>query len=211
MDASNSNLTYSIREKQLLDFFQIDSETGAISAAGVRFDREAIMDGYTFHIVVTDSIHTAATLVTVHIKDINDNYPLILFNSTHYHRFHQISNRISSAYFKLGEQLLPGTRLVDFKATDRDLGSKFEFEIVTSAPSMFRLTPGGQLYLVKRLDKKKQNIHELNVVCKDSSGPEALNSTIKLTIEVSDQIENCIKGPEGYVIIRSNYTFIIQE
>lgn len=203
IDAQNSNLTYSIKEKSMLDVFQIDATTGSISSA-IKFDREST-DKYTFHVVASDSaagpqaLHSTA-MVNVHIKDTNDNYPIISFNSTHYHRFHQISNRISSAYFRLGESLSPGSRLIDFKASDRDLSSRFEFSVDSStATSVFRLTPNGQLFLAsRRLDKKRQSIHELNIVCKDSPGPDALNSTIKLTIEVVEQIENCIRGPDRY-------------
>lgn len=182
------------------EYFQIDAVTGSISSV-VRFDRESV-DKYSFHVIATDlgqqpaALHSSA-LVHVHIKDVNDNHPSISFNSSHYHRFHQISNRISSAYFRLGESVPVGNRVIDFKAVDRDVGSKFEFSFDVASP-VFRLTPGGQLYLAKRLDKKKQSIHELNIVCRDSMASDALNSTIKLTIEVSDQIENCILGPERY-------------
>lgn len=227
-DEINSNLTYSIKEKQMNEIFQIDAQTGSIRSL-VKFDREAA-EKYTFHVIAADSHNhpTAAlhssTLVTVHIRDVNDNPPSISFNSTHYHRFHQINQRISSAYFRLGDSLPVGSRLVDFRASDRDLGSKFEFGFdltitatglnsggstaaaaataaatTTAVNSMFRLTPGGQLYLAKRLDKKKQSIHELNIVCKDAPGSiDSLNATIKLTIEVVDEIEPCIKGPERY-------------
>lgn len=224
VDAANSNLTYSIREKSASEYFRIDPVSGEISSTSVRFDRESI-DKFTFHVVATDmggvvgghhshqaALHSSA-LVTVNIRDVNDNHPSLSFNSSHYHRFHQINSRISSAYFRLSDLLPIGARLIDFRASDRDLGSRFEFEFekqttqqnngdVNAAAAsannvaMFRLTPGGQLYLARRLDKKKQSIHELNIVCKDSPGSDALNATIKLTIEVVDEIESCIRGPE---------------
>lgn len=116
VDAGNSNVTYAIREKIMHEYFHMDAWTGAISAAGVRFDRES-MDSFTLHVTATDSLasHVAVALVTVTVRDRNDNYPSISFNSTHYHRFHQISNRISSAYFRLGVDMGVGDKLVDFK------------------------------------------------------------------------------------------------
>jgi hypothetical protein len=168
----------------------------------IRFDRETV-EKYIFHVQATDAgqppLHST-TLVNINILDVNDNFPIITFNSSFYHRFHQISSRISSAYFKLGETISPGTLIMDFKASDRDLSSKFEFSIESaSSPGLFKLTSSGQLYLAKKIDKKRQSIQELNLVCKDSETTDVLNSTIKLTIEITDQIEYCIRSFDMYV------------
>lgn len=64
----------------------------------------------------------------------------------------------------------------------------------TPGGGVFALTLTGELYLAKRLDKAQQSIYELNVMCKDSAPHvDALNSTIKLTIEVVDSVEHCIR------------------
>lgn len=200
-EPANSNITYVIREKNINDYLYVDQSGNIISK--IRFDRE-LVDKYIFHVEAVDSGSpslSATAVVNLNILDVNDNPPVISFNTSYYHRFHQITSRISSAYVKLGETIMPGSKLIDFHATDRDLPNgklQFVFDLSSSSPppANFKLTTSGQLYLMKKLDKKRQSIHELNVVCLD----EALNSTIKLTLEVIEQIEYCIADFGNYTL-----------
>lgn len=206
----NSNITYSIKESIINDYLYIDQDGNLRSK--ISFDREKI-EKYIFHVIATDNgmpSLSSSVMVTLNILDMNDNYPAIAFNTSYYHRFFhnkEAQNRYFSKHsntektsisllVKINEKSPINSVLIDFKASDKDANdnSKVEFLLDSiESNKFFNLSSDGKLVLIKRLDKIKQSIHELVVLCKDLGSPKSLNSTLKLIIEVTDSYEYCVK------------------
>lgn len=194
-DGPNSRIKYSIKEAVMSDYVYID-QNGFIRSR-TRFDREKI-DKFVFHVVATDQGKptelSSSAMVTLNILDLNDNEPRIEFNSSLYHR---VINR-QSVYLRVGEKMPVNSRLVDFSAHDLDHQENGQVEFVFAAHSnldhVFKLTANGELKLNKNLNKYKQSLYELDIVCKDLGKTISLNSTIKFTIEIVDVNEYCIRN-----------------
>jgi hypothetical protein len=188
----------------------------------IKFDRER-RDKYVFHVVATDNGTPtplyATALVTLNILDLNDNYPTILFNTSFYHRFYlnkkQQHDDDSSAMMgqttqesshsilvRIGESVPIYTDLIDFRAYDRDLNTddvRFSLDATNGVHTLddtFEMSPDGHLTLIKSLEKTKQSIYELTIVCQDYDGgvSPSLSTLLKVVIEIVHLNEFCVKS-----------------
>lgn len=219
----NSNITYSFKETVINDYLSINSQ--GVIMSKVKFDREKI-EKFIFNVIATDhgqptSLSGSANVI-LNILDLNDNKPNIFFNTSYYHRFYKLDQEVNnqrannakavdnSLYIRIGEDLPLFSRLIDFRATDKDLNenAKVEFILNDSAANNlpFKINRDGQFTLIKSLNKTKQNFYDILVICRDFGRyPGRLSSMIQLTIEIVDSSEFCIKMIQDTQISKTKY------
>ncbi|XP_029021031.1 protocadherin beta-15-like [Betta splendens] len=196
-EGSNGDVTYSFGNvnKQVRGLFDVDSRTGEIFVKG-RLDYE-VDDSYEIDIQASDSgalpLRTDKS-VTVNIKDINDNAPVIEITS--------LSNTIS-------EDSRPGTTVALLSITDLDSGVNGKVMSFVKSDVPLTLTPSIQdnMYAVvtkTQLDRETTSIHEVTVIAKDAGEP-ALTSEKTFRVVVSDVNDN---SPQ---FLFSQYNFYVSE
>uniref|UniRef100_UPI0037E71EED protocadherin alpha-3-like n=1 Tax=Semicossyphus pulcher TaxID=241346 RepID=UPI0037E71EED len=196
-DSLNGDVSYSFGNvnNKVRELFDIDPITGEISVKG-QIDFE-VDDSYEIDIQASDSgavpLRTEKG-VTVNIKDINDNAPVIEVTS--------LSNTIS-------EDSRPGTTVALISITDLDSGVNGKVISFVKDDVPFTLTPSIQdnMYAVvtkSQLDRENKSIYDVTVVAKDAGEP-ALTSEKTLRVVVSDINDN---RPEFSM---SRYNFYVTE
>ena len=175
-DDGNITLTYSILSGAD-GRFMIDAATGQLAVNG-SLDRETV-NVYDVAVLVTDNSLPAplsgGTIVRVYITDVNDNAPV--FDQPDY-------------AFSVSEAAPFGFLIGRFTATDADLGRNALFNFSLTAPnSLFAVTPTGNLTLIGALDRENTSSYTFSVMARDGGVP-ALNSTVNVTITVTDVNDN---------------------
>lgn len=176
----NSILTYSIIDGNDDDKFMIFPTTGQISLVK-QLDRES-EDFYELTILATDSgeniRHNATCKVQVTVADINDNFPL----------FAQSQMDVS-----IFEDMIPGSEVAHFPATDIDIGVNAEISYHLSGTDddgMFGIDRNtGKIYLQRQLDYESKNKYRLNVTATDKGIP-SLAYYIRFSISIDDVNDN---------------------
>uniref|UniRef100_A0A3Q3ILZ9 Cadherin domain-containing protein n=1 Tax=Monopterus albus TaxID=43700 RepID=A0A3Q3ILZ9_MONAL len=177
------------------ELFDVDASTGVITVKG-QLDYEE--DGsYEIDIQASDRgpvpLRTEKS-VTVNIKDINDNAPVIDITSR--------SNKIS-------EDSRPGTTVALLSITDLDSGVNGKVIGFIKGDVPFTLTPSIQdnMYAVvtkSQLDRENKSFYDVTVIAKDAGEP-ALTSEKTIRVVVSDVNDN---SPEFSM---SRYNFYVTE
>ncbi|XP_072751447.1 cadherin-related tumor suppressor [Anoplolepis gracilipes] len=176
----NGDVFYSLEDGNQHGDFTIDEATGQISLVK-ELDRE-MSDTYVLTVVAHDAgletrLSSSAT-VYIEVLDENDNVP------------HFIDNKPQISVL---ETTPINTELLQFKATDNDLGPNSELTFGISAgnrrDTFYIDSLTGVLYLRKSLDYEDLNCYTLNVTCGDSGHPR-LSSTTSLIVEVIDTNDN---------------------
>lgn len=219
----NSNVSYTFKENDMInEYLSIDSHGVITSRVG--FDREKC-EKFLFHVVAFDegepSMSSTAQLI-LNILDVNDNKPAISFNTSFYHRFQKLENTTTTdyiLYIKVGENLSTSTRLIDFRAVDKDINENAKVEFYfdskindtstsTAGLSAFKLDRDGLFTLTKRLERSKQTFYYLTIVCRDfGREPTRLSSSLQLTVEVVDSSEFCIRTKEDSSLVSKHKFF----
>ncbi|XP_023251947.1 protocadherin-10-like [Seriola lalandi dorsalis] len=172
---SFGNVNSKVRE-----LFDVDPTTGEITVKG-QLDYE-VDDSYEIDIQASDNgavpLRTDKS-VSVNIKDINDNAPVIDVTS--------LSNKIS-------EDSRPGTTVALLSITDLDSGVNGKVISFVKGDVPFTLTPSIQdnMYAVvtkSKLDRENKSIYDVTVIAKDAGEP-ALTSEKTLRVVVSDVNDN---------------------
>ncbi|XP_014251864.1 cadherin-related tumor suppressor [Cimex lectularius] len=179
-DGLNGDVFYTLSEGNEEGKFTIDEATGQISIAKL-LDRET-KSRYSLTVVAHDAaissrLSSTATIV-VDVLDENDNAP----------EFTQTDYKISVL-----ENTPVNTELIQFRATDADLGMNSEvlFSIGTgNRRDTFHVDPTtGSLYLHKQLDYEELNSYILNITASDGGNPR-LSTTLLFTVNVEDCNDN---------------------
>ncbi|KAG8226847.1 hypothetical protein J437_LFUL004088 [Ladona fulva] len=160
--------------------FGVDEATGQISLAG-SLDRE-VTPKYVLTVAAYDAGETASlsvtTTVTIDVLDENDNAPEFTQTTTH---------------VSVSEKTAVGTLLVQFRATDADLGlnSEVTFSIAAgNRKDTFRMDSAtGELYLHKSLDYEELREYKLNITASDGGNP-SLSTTVPFGVSVEDDNDN---------------------
>ena len=178
---SNGQISYSILSGNSLNWFQIDSLSGLISTAAP-LDRE-VSKQISLTVLAKDSGSpplNSSTVVTVTIKDVNDNKPTFS----------------RSAYFeKLAENLRPGTVIMTLNATDDDSGDNgnVTYKIDSASQQVlntFSLNPlTGVLTTKVRLDREMKSSYTIPVKASDHGNPPLSSSTL-IHLNVDDDNDN---------------------
>ncbi|XP_051275358.1 protocadherin beta-15-like [Dicentrarchus labrax] len=196
-DGLNGDVSYSFGNvnNKVRGLFDVDPSTGEITVKG-QLDYE-VDDSYEIDIQASDSgaiSFRTDKSVTVHIKDINDNAPVIEVTS--------LSNKIS-------ENSRPGTTVALISITDLDSGVNGKVISFVKDDVPFTLSPSIQdnMYAVvtkSQLDRENKSIYDVTVIAKDAGEP-ALTSEKTLRVVVSDVNDN---SPEFSM---SRYNFYVTE
>ncbi|XP_074530035.1 protocadherin alpha-13-like isoform X20 [Halichoeres trimaculatus] len=181
-DGLNGDVSYSFGDvsSKVRELFDVNPSTGEITVKG-QIDYE-VDDSYEIDIRASDSgavpLRTDKS-VTVVIRDVNDNAPIIEVAS--------LSNTIS-------EDSRPGTTVALISITDLDSGvnGKVISFVKDSAP--FTLTPSIQdnMYAIvtkSQLDRENKSMYDVIVVAKDAGEP-ALTTEKTFKVVVSDVNDN---------------------
>ncbi|XP_027133872.1 protocadherin alpha-7 isoform X6 [Larimichthys crocea] len=196
-DGLNGDVSYSFGNvnSKVRELFDVDSSTGKIIVKG-QLDYE-VDDSYEIDIQASDNgavPYRTDKGVTVKIKDINDNAPVIEVTS--------LSNKIS-------EDSRPGTTVALISITDLDSGMNGKVISFVKGDVPFTLTPSIQdnMYAVvtkSQLDRENRSIYDVTVIAKDTGEP-ALTSENTLRVVVSDVNDN---SPEFSM---RSYNFYVTE
>lgn len=176
----NGDVFYSITSGNEEKRFEIDEATGQIVLAKF-LDRETISK-YSLTVVAHDAglskRLSSSTTVLIDVLDENDNAP----------EFTQTETKISVV-----EVTLVNTELIQFKATDADLGLNSEIVFSISAGNRrdtFHIEPlTGVLILHKPLDYEELTLYQLNITASDNGTPR-LSTVILFSISVEDANDN---------------------
>ncbi|KAL4230607.1 Protocadherin Fat 4 [Mactra antiquata] len=179
-DGINSIVTYNIIGGNDDGRFMIMPTTGQISLLN-KLDRET-EDFYEITVLATDSgtdvRHNATCKVQITIADINDNFPL----------FAQTQMDVSVV-----EDMIPGSEVAHFPATDIDIGINAEISYRLSGTDddgMFVIDRNtGKIYLQRSLDYETKNKYRLNVTASDKGVPP-LAYYVQFSVTIEDVNDN---------------------
>lgn len=186
----NGDVFYSIVNGNAEKRFEIDEATGQITLAR-SLDRET-NSKYMLTVLAHDAgitkQLTSTTTVTIDVLDENDNAP----------EFTQTNSRISVI-----ETTPINTELIQFRATDADLGVNSEVVYSITAGNRkdtFHIDPAtGVLYLHKQLDYEELSAYQLNITASDNGNPR-LFTTILFSISVEDANDNPPSFPSTAIV-----------
>lgn len=186
----NGDVFYKIVGGNTEGKFEIDDATGQISLAGC-LDRENTLK-YTLTVVAHDAGLTkqlsSSTTVSIEVLDENDNAP----------EFTQTNSKIT-----VSETTPINTELIQFKATDADLGvnSEVVYSITGgNRKDTFHIDPlTGVLNLHKPLDYEELAAYQLNITASDNGNPR-LSTTILFAIAVQDANDNPPSFPSTAIV-----------
>lgn len=175
---NNGEVSYSL-SGELADLFQINPDTGVITAA-VSFDRE-VAETVLVDVIAHDKgspSRSSSALVRITILDVNDEKPIF----SH------------SAYsFEVMENLAPGAEVGAVAAHDRDssIYGEVTYAILpTDGSDLFDIDQKtGVISTVKALDREVVSTYYLTVISSDREVPP-LSSTASVTIYISDENDN---------------------
>ncbi|XP_034738774.1 protocadherin alpha-3-like isoform X3 [Etheostoma cragini] len=196
-DGLNGDVSYTFGNvnSKVRELFDVDPITGEITVKGpLNYE---VDDSYEINIQASDSGYVpfrTEKSITVNIKDINDNAPVIEVTS--------LSNTIS-------EDSRPGTTVALLSVTDLDSGINGKVMSFTKGDAPFTLMPSIQdnMYAVvttSQLDRENKSIYDVTVIAKDA-GEQTLTSVKTLRVAVSDVNDN---SPE---FSKSRYHIYITE
>ncbi|CAL4102728.1 unnamed protein product, partial [Meganyctiphanes norvegica] len=176
----NGDVVYTIVEGNKDGHFKVDGVTGQVTLAR-SLDRETVPK-YTLTVAAADlgipEGLTTTAILTVDVLDENDNAP----------EFTQSESDIS-----IDETTPTGTILVQFQATDSDLGMNQDISFMIGGGNMqeaFKIdTKTGTLFLERPIDFEEKHIYRLNITAADGGSPR-LTSTISFVVHVQDYNDN---------------------
>lgn len=186
----NGDVFYSIAGGNNDGRFDVDEATGQIVLIK-SLDREST-SRYSLSVIAHDAGFSkrlsSSTSVIVEVLDENDNAP----------EFTQTNSKISVL-----ETAAVNTELIQFRATDADLGvnSEVMFSITAgNRKDTFHVDPStGVLYLHKPLDFEELSVYQLNITASDNGNPR-LSTSIIFSIEVEDANDNPPAFPSTAIV-----------
>ncbi|CAI5652148.1 unnamed protein product [Oreochromis niloticus] len=181
-EGSNSEIEYSLRKKgqdHILDLFEIDSKTGAISVKG-KVDYEENR-AFEIHAEASDKGQppmSAHCKVLVEVLDLNDNAPEIM---------------VTSLLNTVKEDAEVGAAIALVSVLDKDSGNNGAVKAVIASKTPFKLDTNYRNYysLVVNgpLDRETTDEYNVTIIATDEGAPP-LSSTSIISVHVSDVNDN---------------------
>ncbi|XP_067663340.1 protocadherin gamma-A4-like [Haliotis asinina] len=175
----NSRLRYFVVEDTQKPSFRIQYDSGIITT-NRRFDRE-VTPVIKFHVLAIDQgmvARTGTTEVTLHISDINDEFPAFT---------HQLFQ------FRVVENMDANVIVGNITATDLDAGlnGEIEYFIAESPDGMipFKVFANGTVIAEESLDRELKSRYIFTVLARDKGSPPKTNSS-EVSITVLDVNDN---------------------
>nr|AUG84445.1 fat [Platynereis dumerilii] len=169
--------------------FKVDAVTGELTTAG-KLDREkqgyynVPVVAYDMASNVMESLSSTA-MVTVILKDVNDNAPMF----------------VSNKEVVVMENLPSGMSVFQVEAEDADEGrnSYIEYSLRRSDQSLFEVNVvDGTVKVKQSLDRERRDLYQIQVTAMDKGVPPQ-SSTMDLTIKVGDDNDNSpVFSPRSY-------------
>lgn len=154
----NGRITFSLVESEFSDHFGIFPSDGELYLKK-SLDRE-VKSQYVVQVKARDHglpSLSATAMVTIHVLDDNDNYPVIAE---------------PSYQFLIEENLAPDTFVGHIEATDEDEGNNALLQYsLDPAQDDFFITPSGHILTRKSLDREQKNSSSFDVHIQDSGTP----------------------------------------
>lgn len=172
-EGSNSEITYSISERDANFPFAVDPRTGQIHTTKP-LDREE-KHRYSFQVTGVDAGHppkSGSTTIQITVQDVNDNNPI--FDPKYYEAV-------------ISEDQKPGTPVITISASDPDEDSRLHYDIKSgNLRNRFSISTQNGLGLItiaQPLDYKQEKRFILSVTATDSGGKM---DTATININVTD-------------------------
>ena len=172
-EGANSEITYSIPDKDASFPFAVDSRTGQIHTTKP-LDREE-KHRYSFQILAVDGgipPKSGQTTIQISVQDVNDNNPI--FNPKYYEAV-------------ISEDQKPGTPVTTVTATDPDEDSRLHYDIksgnLRNRFSISTQNGAGLITIAQPLDYKLEKRFILTVTATDSGGKI---DTATININITD-------------------------
>ncbi|XP_059918605.1 protocadherin alpha-4-like isoform X8 [Gadus macrocephalus] len=194
----NGEIEYSLRSKgqdHILDLFEIDSKSGAISVRGtIDFEQNS---AFEIHAQASDRGQhpiSAHCKVLVEVVDLNDNAPEIT---------------VTSLMKAVKEDAKIGTAIALVTVLDKDDGINGVVKAVIANDPPFKLQPNYKNYysLVVNgpLDRETDAQYTVTILATDEGSPP-LSGVVVVTVHVSDVNDNepCFTEPVLNVYVREN-------
>uniref|UniRef100_A0A3P9JRD1 Protocadherin 2 alpha a 15 n=1 Tax=Oryzias latipes TaxID=8090 RepID=A0A3P9JRD1_ORYLA len=189
-EGDNARILYNLeknKDKGIVLFLNIDSETGAISTLK-SFDFESV-ETFQFHVVATDSGSpplSSNVTVNVFILDQNDNAPVILYPVS--------SNGSAEGVEEIPRNVNAGHLVTKIRAYDADIGYNgwllFSLQQVTDHTSFLSInSESGEVVALKSFDFESVKTFQFHVVATDSGSPP-LSSNVTVNVFILDQNDN---------------------
>uniref|UniRef100_T1GLD3 Cadherin domain-containing protein n=1 Tax=Megaselia scalaris TaxID=36166 RepID=T1GLD3_MEGSC len=197
-DGLNGDVYYKIADGNQDGKFSIDDSTGEVQLVK-KLDRES-KEFYKLKVVAHDAalkgqLNTTTT-ITIDVLDENDNAPKFLGATA-------TMAATPATAVDVNETTPIGTELVQFRATDDDMGvnSQIIFSITAgNRKDTFHIDAStGSLYLHKNLDYEDTTSYMLNVTASDAGTPK-LSTTIMFTVNVVDENDNPPSFPNTAIV-----------
>ena len=173
----NAEIQYYIIPGSARDVFHINATTGYITLEQ-SLDREA-RDLYVLYIRAFDNMFPVFAELSIFVLDINEHQPIF------YPKVYNIS---------VPETILPGTSIIQVRATDQDTGPNAElsYEIIAGDPSeLFRITKSGMIQNYKSLDYEVNTTFYLIISVRDNGvAPLSASNNATVNISVVDSNDN---------------------
>ncbi|XP_078810332.1 protocadherin alpha-3 isoform X35 [Oryzias latipes] len=187
-EGDNALILYNLeknKDKGIVSFLNIDSETGAISTLK-NFDFESVKT-FQFHVVATDSGSpplSSNVTVNVFILDQNDNAPVILYPVS--------SNGSAEGVEEIPRNVNAGHLVTKVRAYDADIGYNgwllFSLQQVTDH-SLFALDRyTGQIRTLRSFTETDEAEHKLIILVKDN-GNVSLSATATVIVKLVEPKE----------------------
>ncbi|KAM6923458.1 protocadherin alpha-3-like [Xenentodon cancila] len=178
----NSEIDYSLRKKgqdRVLDLFQIDSKTGALSVKGtIDYEKN---QAFEIHAQASDRGQppmSAHCKVLLEVADVNDNAPEIT---------------VTSLLSTVKEDVQIGTAVALVSVLDKDGGKNGAVRALTGHGPPFKLDTNYKNYyslvVSGSLDRETTAEYNVTIVANDEGTP-SLSSTTVVNIKVSDVNDN---------------------
>lgn len=157
--------------------FRMDPETGELKIIGY-LNRERV-DEYVLNVTAYDLGNpqkSSSKVLPINLLDENDNAPIFEKNL---------------ASFRVTENALNGTVILQLNASDADLGenSRITYTLETDTTD-FRIDPDiGILYISSPLDRERQDLYELQIHATDNGEPSLFSEAL-VRINVEDVNDN---------------------
>lgn len=177
----NGKLVFGISSGDNDSVFRLDPDDGELKIIGY-LDRER-QDEYVLNVTIYDlgtPQKSTSKVLPVTILDQNDNAPVF---------------KKSLASYRVTENALNGTVIIQFAATDADAGenARITYSLITDTAD-FRVDPvTGVLSISSPLDRERQELYELHVRATDNGGNReqpSLSSEALVRIIVDDINDN---------------------
>lgn len=175
----NGKLVYGVSAGDVDSVFRMDADSGELRLWGP-LDRER-RPRYTLNVTVSDLGRPQKSVwaeVIVDVLDVNDNAP-------------RFDKSVSS--FRVTEDALRGTVVVQLRATDADEGANGEvrYKLLTDTDDFTVNAATGTLTVAATLDRETHDVYELRVAASDRTGtPPCLTSEALVRVTIDDVNDN---------------------